>query len=256
MEGGNQEERGAARGSNSSTPPRAKRGACTPRFCHMVHEAAAADGGGFRAHEGIGRGSRRMVAGATAPRAGDDMAAATGRRGGEAATMETAGRRQWHGGAVTTWQRAASDDGGARRRRGESEGEQTTWITRLQMFRPPRQAAAATATQMGIRPPTGNDGDGDGDRNGDPALQQATRVRRRVTAGVRLQPLKATACDCSGGEWSAFVLEKRGAAQQRAAVAVPELIASPLLRLETLTTNFLAAAAKRHLEMTSTTCNG
>jgi hypothetical protein len=66
----------------------------------MVHEAAAADGGGFGA-EGSGRGGRGMVAGATAPGAGDDMAAAAGRRGDEAAMVEIAGRWQWHGEAAT-----------------------------------------------------------------------------------------------------------------------------------------------------------
>jgi hypothetical protein len=51
-----------------------------------------------------------------------------------------------------------------------------------------------------------------------------------------------------------LVADGKGVLQ--AAVAVPELIASPLLRLDTLTTNFLAAAAKRQLEMTCTPCNG
>jgi hypothetical protein len=159
---------GAAQGSNSSTPPRAKRGACTPRFCHMVHKAAAADGSGFRAHDGSGRGGRGMVAGATAPRAGDDMAAATGRRGSKSAMVETAGRWQRHGGEATAQRQAmASGGGGVRRWRGKRGGKRATWIMRLQRFRPPRQlrrqrrhkwesglqqAMMATVTGMGIRP--------------------------------------------------------------------------------------------------------
>jgi hypothetical protein len=149
-----------------------------PQILPLVHEAAAADGGGFRAHEGIGRGSRRMVAGATAPRAGDDMAAATGRRGSESAMVETAGRWQRHGRAATAQRQAmASGGGGARRWQGKREGKRATWIMRLQRFQPPRQlqrqrrrkwesglqqAMMATATGMGIQPSNRQLGFGDG----------------------------------------------------------------------------------------------
>ena len=47
-----------------------------------------------------------------------------------------------------------------------------------------------------------------------------------------------------------------GEGNLQAVIAVPELIVSRLLRLNTLTTNFLAVAAKQQLEMNSTPCNG
>ena len=56
---------------------------------------------------------------------------------------------------------------------------------------------------------------------------------------------------CKGGR---RVGDGKGILQ--AAIAVPELIASRLLRLDTLKTNFLAAAEKRQLDMNSTPCNG